>query len=88
MVVGARRIRSEKLRKYQYREGYARSLEGKGVQWDGDNNLEHMWKQVKRAMLESAREVCGSVRVGRKTPKSVWWNEIKAAGKVVLAASD
>ena len=36
-VVGARRIRSEKLREYQYRE-YARSLEGKGVEWDGDNN--------------------------------------------------
>ena len=28
VVVGARRIRSEKLREYQYREGYARSLEG------------------------------------------------------------
>ena len=30
VVVGARRIRSEKLR--QYREGYTRSLEGKGVE--------------------------------------------------------
>ena len=31
-------------------------------------------------MVESARVVCGSVRVGGKTPKSVWWNdEIKAA---------
>ena len=30
-------------------------------------------------MGESAREVCGSVRVGGKNPKSVWWNdEIKA----------
>ena len=30
-------------------------------------------------MVESAREVCGSVRVGEKDPKSVWWNyEIKA----------
>ena len=44
----------------------------------------------------SAREVCGSVRVGRKNLKSVWWNdEIKAAArrkeaarKEVLAASD
>ena len=65
-------IRSEKLREYQYREGYARSLEGKGVEWDGDNNVEYMWEQVKRAMLESTREVCGSVRVGGKSPKSVW----------------
>ena len=31
-VVGARSIRSEKLREHQYREGYARSLEGKGVE--------------------------------------------------------
>ena len=55
-----------------------------------------MWDQIKRAMVESAREVCGSVRVGGKNPKSVWWNdEIKAAvrrkevaWKEVLAASD
>ena len=32
VVVEARRIRSEKLREHQYREGYVRSLEGKGVE--------------------------------------------------------
>ena len=33
-------------------------------------------------MVESAREVCGSMRAGRKKPKSVWWNdEVKAAIK-------
>ena len=63
VVVGARRIRSEKLREHQYRERYARSLEGKGVEWDGDNKVEHMWEQVKRVIVETAREVCGSVRV-------------------------
>ena len=42
MVVGARRIRSKKLREHQYREGYVRSLEGKGIVWDGDDNVEHM----------------------------------------------
>ena len=55
-----------------------------------------MWEQVKRAMVESAREVCGSVRVRGKNPKSVWWNDgIKAAvrrketaWKEVLPASD
>ena len=95
VVVGARRIRSEKLRKHQYREGYARSLEGKGVEWDGDDNVKHMWEQVKWAMVERATEVCGSVRVKGKNPKRVWWNnEIKAAvrrkdaaWKEVLAAS-
>ena len=49
---------------------------------DGDNNVEHMWEEVKRARVESAREVCGSVIVGGKNPKSVLWNdEIKAAVK-------
>ena len=39
-----------------------------------------MWEQVKWAMGESAREVCGSVRVWGKDPKSMWWNDkIKAA---------
>ena len=49
-------------------------LEGKRVQWDGENNVKHMWEQVKWAMVERAREVCGSLRVGGKNPKSVWWN--------------
>ena len=43
-VVGARSIRSEKLREHQYRERYARSLEGKGVEWNGDNSVQQrMW---------------------------------------------
>ena len=32
VVVGDRRVRSEKLREHQYREGYARFLERKGVE--------------------------------------------------------
>ena len=47
MVVRARRIRSEKLREHQCREGYARSLEEKGEKFDGDDNVKHMWEQVK-----------------------------------------
>ena len=42
-------------------------------------------------MVESAREVWGSVRGGGKNLKSVWWNnEIKAAvkRKEVLETSD
>ena len=26
--------------------------------------VKHIWEQVKRAVFESAREVCGSVRMG------------------------
>ena len=51
-----RMIMSEKLTKHQYREGYPRSLEGKGIEYDGENNVEDMWEQVKRAIFESARE--------------------------------
>ena len=47
-------------------------------------------------MVESAREVCDTERVGGKNPKSVWWNnEVKAAvrrketdWKVALEARD
>ena len=87
-MVGARRIRREKPREHQYREGYAKSLEGK--------DIEHMWEQAKLPMAETAGEVCGSVRVGGKNPKSVCWNDWekaavrrkKAAWKELLAVSD
>ena len=39
VVVEVRRIRSEKLREHQHREGYGRSLEGKGVEWDEENSV-------------------------------------------------
>ena len=45
------------------------------MEWNGDNNVEYMWEQMKRAMVESAREMCGSVRVGGKNQKSVCWND-------------
>ena len=70
VVDGARRIRSEKLRE-QYRERYARSLEGKRVEWDGEKNVELMWEQAKQRMVERGRELCGSVRVRGGNPKSV-----------------
>ena len=47
-VDGAKRIISGKMREHQYREGYTRSLEGKRVEWDGGNNVKHIWEQFKR----------------------------------------
>ena len=73
VVDETRRIRNKKRREYQYREGYARSLENKKVEFDDKNIVEHMWEQVKPAMVESVREVCGLVRVGGRIPKSVRW---------------
>ena len=78
----ARKIRTEKLRKHHYREEYAKSLEGKKVEWYGENNGEYIWEQVKRAMVVSARELCGSLLIGCGNPKSVWWNDpVKATVK-------
>ena len=42
-MVGAKRIRNEKLREHQYREGYARSIKRKRV----EGYIELMWDQVK-----------------------------------------
>ena len=66
MDVGPRRIRSEKLRENQYREGYARALEGTRVEGDRDN-VEHMWEQVKRAMVERGK-------------RSMWLSEKRGRG--------
>ena len=68
-MVGVRRIKSEKLRKHKYREGYARSLERMEVEWDEENSAEHMLEQLKRPMVERAREVCGSMKVREKPQK-------------------
>ena len=65
------RIRSEKLRENQYREEYARSLESKRVKWDGKSIVEHMWEQVNRRMVKSAKEVYDPVRMSGKNPKGV-----------------
>ena len=69
-MVGVRGLEARN-REHQHIEGYVRSFEGKEVEWDGDAYVKHMWEQAKRAMVESAREVCGSVRVGGKNQKCV-----------------
>ena len=71
MAVGARRIRSEKMGKHRYRKDMLGLLRGKGVEWDRDDNVGNMWKQVKLAMVESARKVCNLIRVEGKKPKRV-----------------
>ena len=55
-------------------KGYARFLEGKRVEWDGEDNAERMMEQIKQEIVESAGEVCGSMRLGERNPKSMWRN--------------
>ena len=38
-----------------------------------------MWEQVKRAVVDSAREVCGSERMEVKNIKNAWWNDVVKA---------
>ena len=57
---GVRRIKSEKLREPQYLS--------KRIAWNEGRNVEQMREQVKQAMVDSTREVCGSVKVGEKNP--------------------
>ena len=53
-----------------------------GLLRERENNVMYMWKPAKWAMVESGREVCGSVGEGGGNPKSVWWNDqVKAAVK-------
>ena len=50
------------------------------IKLEFEPNFHNNVKQIKWAMVESAREVCDPVRVGGKNPKSMWWkDEIKAA---------
>ena len=53
----ARRIRSEKLLEHQHIERYNSCLESKRVERVEDRTVEQIWEYVKRAMLESAREI-------------------------------
>ena len=61
VMVEARRISSVKLREDRCRV--------KRVEEEGDNNIEHMWEEVKWAMFESAKEECGLVRMGERTQR-------------------
>ena len=62
-------VESLKERKVKKKKRKNELAEGKGVEWEEDNNVKHMWEQVKRAMVESAREVCSSVRVWERTQR-------------------
>ena len=56
------RTKSEKLREHQFSEGFARSLEGEGVEWDRDNNVE-------------INMGAGKTGNSRKCKRSVWLSE-------------
>ena len=34
---------------------------------------------MKRVRVDRARELCNSVRLGRKNPRSKWWNDVLKA---------
>ena len=75
VVVGARRIRREKLREHQYREGYARFLEGKGVEWDPEDGLTSIEMVGSHSAAGGQEVTSGSMRSG--TPKKKLMKQIE-----------
>ena len=53
--------KNDKLSDQQYKEKHTTSLESERVQLVEVSDVEHMREKVQRAMVDSAREVCGSV---------------------------
>ena len=60
----------------QYKEEYASAHECKIVEWNKVSNVDQMWDQVKQVVIDSEREVCGSVSMERENPKSDCWNVV------------
>ena len=50
-------------------------FECKIVEWNKVSNVDQMWDQVKQVVIDSEREVCGSV-MERENPKSDCWNVV------------
>ena len=46
------------------------------IELDENRNAEQMWEQVKWAIIDSASKVYSSLRMGDKSPKNVWWNDV------------
>ena len=63
---GSGRINNERFREQQSKKSYARALESRIGKWDKVSDVAQMWEEVKQDLAENSREVCYSVRVGRK----------------------
>ena len=60
------------LREQQHKNEYSRSSESITVEWNEFCDVNQMWEEEKWTEVKSIREICGSVRVGRKNSKSEW----------------
>ena len=63
------RIRSEKLREQICKDEYVMTLETIVVEWE-QMEIEQVWEQVKEAVVVSAKEVCGCVKIGGRNVNS------------------
>ena len=68
------RIKSEKLNEKGNKDKYLKALASKSVECE-QVETEKIWKQMKEAIVSSAKEVCECAKVGSKNVKSEWWNE-------------
>jgi hypothetical protein len=73
------RIKSEMLNEQSYRDKYERTLLSKSVVCE-QNGIEQIWTHLKEALVNSAREICGSAKVGNRNVNSeIWCDEVKQA---------
>ena len=70
-------VKVSELQNESKKEEFQRNIERKFECMEASMNVEEEWMNFKSAVLESAKEVCGMRRVGRKTRKgSEWWNDV------------
>lgn len=69
------RIRSERLTEAVKSQEYVRILEGRKEEMDGHVDVGQMWMKFKEVIIDSAREVCGVARVGKRKLNAEWWSE-------------
>src|SRR5678815_1875678 len=68
------RIMSEKLNEQGNKDNYLRAFANKSVECE-QVETEQIWKQIKKAVVSSAKEVCGCAKVGSKNVNCEWWHE-------------
>ena len=70
-------VKVSELPDVEKKNEYQVKLERKFECMKAVENVEEEWMNFKCAVLETAKEVCGMRRVGRKIRKgSEWWNEV------------
>ncbi|XP_045471756.1 uncharacterized protein LOC123678663 [Harmonia axyridis] len=74
---GYENIKSYKLREMSVAEEYRKDVEENmtRVEIGVEEGVEEVWGRFKNILMESAKRVCGSVKIGRNRRGTAWWND-------------